>query len=306
MRHDVLNRTTLPDRDARATDAPWVITLAHHDRAWITPVRRPLPCGSTLALQRDGGSFGGGLPVDERVSRRHLRLLADLHGALWAADEGSRNGVWRDRERVTYARLEGGEALRVGGFVVLVERAAEAPLAQRADRVARALREIGRPPPACALFAELALASANVPLDAVDAWARALPAEPDVDALTASRLSLARAVDAAPRGSDRWVIASDARWVTTPEGERIDLLPRPVLMRLLRALLRSEHPVDVPALTGEIWPGARLVAESGAARVYAAVATLRCLGLREVLVRREEGYCLVRSRLTVVTVTDDL
>lgn len=306
MKHDVLNSTTLPEREVCAEVPPWIVTLAHHDRAWITPVRRTLLAGSSLALQRDGGAFGGGLPVDERVSRRHLRLLADLNGALWAADEGSRNGVWRDAERLTYARIDHAEALRVGGFVVLVEREPDAPLAQRADRIARARREAGHAPPACAHFVELVLASAALRAEEVSAWARALPAEPDIVALATSRRERARAASAAPRDAEMWAVASDARWFTTPEGERVDLLSRPVLMRLLRVLLRVEQPLDVPTLTAEIWPGTKLVAESGAARVYAAVATLRRLGLRDALVRREEGYCLSRARITVVPVTDDV
>ncbi len=305
MKHDVLNTTTLPEREVRAEVPPWTVTLAHHDHAWIPPVRRTLLAGSSLSLQRDGGSFGGSLPVDERVSRRHLRLLADLNGALWAADEGSRNGVWRDAERITYARIDRGEVLRVGGFVVLIERDPEAPLALRADRIAQARRAMGHAPPGCTLFVELVHAAATLPAEEVERWARALPAEPDIDALAMSRRERTRAVEAAPRAGEGWSIASDARWFTTPEGERVDLLTRPVLMRLLCVLLRVDQPVDVPTLTAEIWPGARLVAESGAARVYAAVATLRRLGLRDVLVRREDGYSLARARMTVVPVSDD-
>ncbi len=304
MKHERLNTTTLPEGGARDGTAPWVVTLAHHDREWIVPAPRSLVAGSTLALQRDGGSFGA-VPVDERVSRRHLRIVADLQGAAWLADQGSRNGVWRNRDRVTSVRLEERDALRVGGFVVLVEHSVDAPLARRASLLASALRELTRPPPSAHAFAELVLASERLPPEGIAAWIRALPVEPDVEALMAERLDAPRPV-AAPPPCDRWGIASDARWVTTPEGELVDLLPRPVLMRLLRALLRSEHPVDVPALTAEIWPGARLVAESGAARVYAAVATLRRLGLRDVLVRREEGYCLVRSKITVVAVAAEL
>jgi|JI10StandDraft_1071094.scaffolds.fasta_scaffold249553_2 hypothetical protein len=305
MKHDVLSTTTLPEREVHAEVPSWTVTLAHHDRAWITPVRRTLLAGSSLSLQRDGGSFGGCLPVDERVSRRHLRLLADLSGALWAADVGSRNGVWRDAERITSARIEPGEVLRVGGFVVLIEREPDTPLAMHADRIAQARRAVGHGLPGCALFVELVLTSAAMRLEEVEPWARSLPAEPDVEALARTRRERSRGVEGSTRAAEGWSVASDARWFVSPEGERVDLLTRPILMRLLCALLRVDQPVDVPTLTAEIWPGARLVAESGAARVYAAVATLRRLGLRDVLMRREEGYCLARARMTVVPMTDE-
>ncbi len=304
MKHDVLNTTTLPEREVRAEVPPWTVTLAHHDHAWIPPVRRTLLAGSSLSLQRDGGSFGGSLPVDERVSRRHLRLLADLNGALWAADEGSRNGVWRDAERITYARIDRGEVLRVGGFVVLIERDPTPP--SRCAPTASP-RRAGRWGTRCR--GAPSSWSWSTPRRR-SGWRRSSggrarsPRSPTSTPSPEPPRAFARGRGRAARRRG-WSIASDARWFITPEGERVDLLTRPILMRLLWALLRVDQPVDVPTLTAEIWPGARLVAESGAARVYAAVATLRRLGLRDVLVRREDGYSLARARMTVVPVSDD-
>ncbi len=40
------------------------------------------------------------------------------------------------------------------------------------------------------------------------------------------------------------------------------------------------------------WPGERLVAEAAAGRLYAAIATLRRMGLRDWLQRRDDGYLL--------------
>ncbi|MDB4932591.1 MAG: Signal transduction response regulator, partial [Myxococcaceae bacterium] len=40
------------------------------------------------------------------------------------------------------------------------------------------------------------------------------------------------------------------------------------------------------------WPGERVLPEAGAERVYTAVRTLRTMGLRGLLVRRDGGYAL--------------
>ena len=40
------------------------------------------------------------------------------------------------------------------------------------------------------------------------------------------------------------------------------------------------------------WPGERIVAKSGASRVYVALSTLRKLGLRDLLLSRDDGYLL--------------
>ncbi|MBK6534308.1 MAG: FHA domain-containing protein [Deltaproteobacteria bacterium] len=295
----------MPERSTDDRGVAWAVTLVHHDSTWINVVRRTLSSGNTVALRRDGGSFGAGLPVDERVSRRHLRMLVDGAGELWAMDEGSRNGVWRGRERVTYARVEDVGVLGVGGFVVVAEHETNAGTALRAGLIARAWRDAARPPPPSAVFAELLVASLAVPMDTLVNWARDLPADIDVETLAASRRPPDPSVLGVPSADAGWIVASNARWISMPDGQRLDLLGRPVLMRMLRALVRSELPVDVPTLTEAIWPGARMVAESGAARVYAAVATLRRLGLREVLARREDGYWLDRGKVSIVPVDDD-
>ena len=80
-------------------------------------------------------------------------MLVDGAGELWAMDEGSRNGVWRGRERVTYARVEDVGVLGVGGFVVVAEHETNAGTALRAGLIARAWRDAARPPPPSAVNA---------------------------------------------------------------------------------------------------------------------------------------------------------
>jgi len=48
----------------------------------------------------------------------------------------------------------------------------------------------------------------------------------------------------------------------------------------------------VEGLLEKGWPGERVHPEAGADRVYMALSTLRKLGLREVLVSRDDGYLL--------------
>ncbi len=69
------------------------------------------------------------------------------------------------------------------------------------------------------------------------------------------------------------------------------------------------EPLDLDALLAAGWPGERVLPEAASNRVYVAIATLRKLGLRSVLLSRElgclldpdvglESICLVRRRPT--------
>lgn len=88
------------------------------------------------------------------------------------------------------------------------------------------------------------------------------------------------------------LVAPDGSRFRTTAGELVDLRQRPVLARILHALAAADGPRSVDDLIAAAWPGANLVGESGSARVYAAVATLRRFGLRDALVREGEGYRL--------------
>lgn len=91
------------------------------------------------------------------------------------------------------------------------------------------------------------------------------------------------------------VVSGDGGSVTPPGAEAIDLRRRGPMRRLVVALavMREEQPgvgLTVDALLEAGWPGERVLPEAGANRVYVALATLRKLGLREVLLSREDGY----------------
>ncbi len=89
-------------------------------------------------------------------------------------------------------------------------------------------------------------------------------------------------------------VAADARWFGLP-GERVDLSTRRALRLVLAALVErhEDEPgtaLGVASLLEAGWPGEKMGHEAGVARVYTAVASLRRMGLRDVLVRRDDGY----------------
>jgi predicted ATPase len=93
------------------------------------------------------------------------------------------------------------------------------------------------------------------------------------------------------------VIGPAARWFQLAEGKRADLKTRSALRLLLQALAehwraRRAAALGVSELLEAGWPGEVVQVEAGASRVYAALSMLRNLGLRQVLVRRDDGYLL--------------
>jgi hypothetical protein len=96
---------------------------------------------------------------------------------------------------------------------------------------------------------------------------------------------------------DVLVIARDGSWLQPPGGDRVSLRRRENLGLLLRALARAraEQPgraLAIDELFRAGWPDQRIDARAAAGRVYVALTSLRNLGLRDVLVRRDDGYLL--------------
>jgi hypothetical protein len=93
------------------------------------------------------------------------------------------------------------------------------------------------------------------------------------------------------------VVAADGLWFQLPEGPVVSVERWRPLQRLLARLAQERQqrpgqplPVDTLILAG--WPGERMLARAGATRVYTAIASLRKLGLRDVLLSVEHGYML--------------
>lgn len=86
-------------------------------------------------------------------------------------------------------------------------------------------------------------------------------------------------------------------WYCGPDGEVHNLRTRKTLARVLAVLVEAHEqnrgtPLSIDALLARAWPDERIHKRAGANRVYVALTTLRKLGLRDLLVRTDEGYML--------------
>ncbi len=109
----------------------------------------------------------------------------------------------------------------------------------------------------------------------------------------------------APRSSSPNEVAeltvdSNGRWFSIRGGKRVEFTTRRALRLVLLALAKAavESPgeaLSVETLFAVGWPGERAHPEAAQSRVYNAIAELRRSGLRELLVRRDDGYLFVAS-----------
>ena len=81
------------------------------------------------------------------------------------------------------------------------------------------------------------------------------------------------------------------------DGREVSLRHRPPLTRVLAGLARSRvrNPGDCLSVDDLVpigWPGEQLLRDTGKNRVYVAIATLRKMGLSELLLKTEKGYLL--------------
>lgn len=95
---------------------------------------------------------------------------------------------------------------------------------------------------------------------------------------------------ARPRALQR---AADGSWIRTSEGELLDLTERPMLRRLIGALVDAEgRPTTADALIAATWPGERILRSAARNRLYAALSRLRAMGLRDAIANDRRGYYL--------------
>jgi tetratricopeptide (TPR) repeat protein len=114
------------------------------------------------------------------------------------------------------------------------------------------------------------------------------------------RLVLARRVlDAIAEGvvpTPALRIGQDALWFAPPHEGRIALDQKPLLRRILAALVDAAEadagPLSLEALFEAGWPGERALPKSIKSRVWVAISTLRKLGLGDVLESVDGGYQL--------------
>ena len=96
---------------------------------------------------------------------------------------------------------------------------------------------------------------------------------------------------------DALVVCAHGRWFRLPGGEVASVARWRSLQRLLARLAERREiapgePLSVDALIAAGWPGERMLSKAGATRVYTAIASLRRLGLRDLLLRDDRGYLL--------------
>lgn len=93
------------------------------------------------------------------------------------------------------------------------------------------------------------------------------------------------------------MVGPNGAWMQTPEGDRVDLSSRQSLRRILLLLARERRAfpgraVSAEALLEEGWPDERMLPDAAVNRLRVALATLRKLGLKDLLVRTDDGYQL--------------
>ncbi|MDC0679579.1 AAA family ATPase [Sorangium atrum] len=95
-------------------------------------------------------------------------------------------------------------------------------------------------------------------------------------------------------------VGPGGRWFRAGAAEEVDLSTRQVFRRLLGALLEHhraghEDALTVETLIAAAWPGERISGSAARNRLHNAVATLRSLGLRALVVTDQGGYRLRRG-----------
>jgi hypothetical protein len=93
------------------------------------------------------------------------------------------------------------------------------------------------------------------------------------------------------------LVDHEGRWFRVRGQERVELAHRKTLARVFAALVAQRRSApgvasSMAELLAAGWPEERVLERAGANRVHVALTTLRKLGLREWLLRRDEGYLI--------------
>lgn len=107
----------------------------------------------------------------------------------------------------------------------------------------------------------------------------------------------AAAAPEAERSESAVLMGPQARWLQLPGDEAKDLRRRKAMRLILERLVLEHHERPGAGLALEVlleagWPGEKVMASAGANRVYVALTGLRKLGLRKLLLSRDDGYLL--------------
>ncbi len=130
-----------------------VLTVVHHAELAYLGMRHVLRDGESIVLGRGAPHFGAGVLDDSRMSRRHLEVRRSGQ-RVQVTDLGSHNGSFVNGERITDRMLAQGDALALGGVILLLH---QGPVFHEQSRhqtiigvgagVARVIGQIGRAAP---------------------------------------------------------------------------------------------------------------------------------------------------------------
>lgn len=232
-----------------------------------------------LAVLREVGDRRSEALALSRLARANAALdwIEDAEGCLAAAQRLL--GRYDDPLAAATVKLD-------AGFVELARARAEPSLAAQHHRAAlariaavRAVR--GDTPPWVELSDDIRLA--------VRLLDGQLAASPESVPTPAGRSD--------DRASAELRVGPLARWIKLPGKPPLDLRRRKAMRLILDRLVHEhrERPgagLPLEALLEAGWPGEKVMPSAGANRVYVALTSLRKLGLRTVLLSREDGYLL--------------
>ncbi|MFO0661101.1 MAG: hypothetical protein U0165_14900 [Polyangiaceae bacterium] len=277
-------------------------------------------------LDRAAAPLTEGLYLARRVGNRHWEAMALGALARRKIESGDRvegraalMHALEESRRLGVRRAEAVALFHLGALMLEENESNAEPTLLEAARLSRVVCPDLEPLVLIALsFAARARGDDSLAasrLDEAQALAQAFPRPSTDAALSVARggvSAVSRAVDVVlvqrlakrfPASSElrestqqRLIVGPACVWFRFNQEPVVRLRRRVAIARILEALVAlHERPGAAPLLAKELvaigWPGERLIEQAGLDRVYAAIATLRKLGLRGALVERE-GYRL--------------
>ncbi|MFO0612843.1 MAG: hypothetical protein U0414_09660 [Polyangiaceae bacterium] len=105
-----------------------------------------------------------------------------------------------------------------------------------------------------------------------------------------------RGASRSSRDERAFVLDRDGRWFVTPSGERVACGSRPVMRRILVALIDARlggaRPLPAEAIAEAGWPGERMLPAARRNRLHVMLTRIRDLGLRAAIEACDDGYAL--------------
>ena len=303
--------------------------LAHHrrdgDRRYegISRGHLGLVAHARGALDEAGAHYATALQIAEEVGDLRFEAFSRAFQAMIAFERGE---LQRARTTLTHAWFEASgtraraidpraHALLASVHAVLVATRGDLPGAREilADARTRLGADCEGELGALRIVAEAVAGAA--PAAGLGSRATAsYPAPTCIEQRLALRLGAAfRARKRADETPGRLLaVGPEGRWFELDGGPRVSLARRRALQPLFAFLVRlREQRPGVGASWRELlaagWPGEKVVASAGQRRAYVAIATLRSLGLAEVLLHLDDGYLLdPDARLRLAEPPNDL